>query len=57
MSNPKGPTMDQAVDAIGLLLLRSSQLSQLRFIEQTQGREFAKQVFQKAEQAGKMRKK
>jgi len=51
------PTMQEAVEIIGMQLSKSGQARQLRYMEETQGREFAEQVKAKVIGAGKGRKK
>lgn len=53
----KLPSMDQAIDIIALQLDRAEQIRQCKFMEETQSREFATQVWKKVVAAGKDRKK
>lgn len=53
----KLPSMEQAIDIIAMQLSRSEQLRQCRYMEETQSREFATQVWKKVVAAGKDRKK
>jgi hypothetical protein len=49
--------MEQAIDIIALQLDRAEQIRQCRFMEETQSRAFAEQVWKKVVAAGKDRKK
>lgn len=51
------PTMPEAIEIIGMQLSKSSQARQLRYMRETQGEKFAKQVHDKAKAAGKLREK
>jgi hypothetical protein len=53
----KLPSMEQAIDIIALQLDRAEQIRQCRFMEETQSRAFAEQVWKKVVAAGKDRKK
>lgn len=51
------PTMEQCVDIIGQQITESEKYRQLSFIAETQGKEFAQKVHDKAKAAGKLGKK
>lgn len=51
------PTMKEAVEIITMQLSRREQMRQLRFMEKTQGREFAESVRDKVKAANGVRKK
>lgn len=51
------PSVAQAVEIIGMQLTKSSQASQLRYMAETQSKEFAQQVHDKAKAAGKLKGK
>lgn len=55
--NTRQPTLEEAVEIIGLQITRSEQNRQLRYMAGQQGRDFAEKVHAKAKQAGKLRKK
>lgn len=55
--NTRQPTLEEAVEIIGLQITRSEQNRQLRYMAGRQGRDFAEKVHAKAKQAGKLRKK
>lgn len=55
--NTRQPTMEEAVEIIGMQITRSEQNRQLRYMERQQGRDFAEKVHAKAKQSGKLRKK
>lgn len=57
MSSARLPTMDECVEIIGQQITRNGKSAQLRFIAETQGKEFAQQVHDKAKAAGKLGKK
>lgn len=57
MTTARLPTLDQCVEIIGQQITRSGKSSQLKFIAETQGKEFAQQVHDKAKAAGKLGKK
>lgn len=57
MTSARLPTLDQCVEIIGQQITRSGKASQLKFIAETQGKEFAQQVHDKAKAAGKLGKK
>lgn len=56
MTPARLPTMEHAVEIIGMQMTKRSQMSQLRFMSETQGREFAEKVLAKVKAAGKVRK-
>lgn len=49
--------MNEAVKIVSDLMLRQSQIDQLRFMRDTQGQAFADQVKAKVVEAGQVRKK
>ena len=51
------PSMEEAVEIIGMQMTRGEQSRQLRYMAEQQGGVFAKQVHDKAKAAGKLRKK
>lgn len=51
------PSMEEAVEIIGLQMTRGEQSRQLRYMAEQQGDGFAKQVHDKAKAARKLRKK
>ena len=51
------PTMPEAIHIISMQLSRSEQLRQLRFMADTQGREFATRVHDLVKEAGGLKKK
>ena len=46
------PTLNEAVEIVSMQLSLSSQIKQLRFIEETQGKEFALRVKEKVVSSG-----
>lgn len=57
MHKARLPTMKEAVEIIAMQISRAEQLRQLRFMEETQGRKFAEQVYSKVMAANGMKKK
>lgn len=57
MTGTRLPTMDQCVDIIGQQITKTGKARQLSFIAETQGKEFAQKVHDKAKAAGKLGKK
>lgn len=57
MTDTRLPTMDQCIEIIGQQITKAGKARQLSFIAETQGKEFAQKVHDKAKAAGKLGKK
>lgn len=57
MTATRLPSLDQCVEIIGQQITKSGKAKQLWFIAETQGKEFAQKVHDKAKAAGKLGKK
>jgi hypothetical protein len=52
----RNPTMTEAIHIISMQLSRNEQNRQLRFMADTQGQEFARQVHDRVKEAGGLKK-